>query len=62
MARQGKLRLLPFLLEDEEKFNESWHWLLQVAEKVLAMPTASILEIKEALDHSLVLFNIVIIG
>lgn len=36
MVRQDKLKILPFLLEDEEKFNKGWHWPLRVAEKVLA--------------------------
>lgn len=34
MVRQDKLRLLPFLLQDEEKFNESWHWPYWMAETV----------------------------
>ena len=62
MVRQNKLKLLHFLLEDEEKFNDSWHWPPWMVKEVLVTANSSNAgnEKKSALDHGLMLLNKVI--
>lgn len=52
MVWQDKLKLLPFLPDNEEKFNKGWHWLdHRWLRKCYLLPMAVTLVIKEALDH-----------